>query len=127
MPKNYRNGDERAILNEILRPSDKHIKSGFKKSMLKRKGRLLLDITQKVIMCITWSWDAITFEKMRVMAAIIDNAQVNWLGFLEKRLVEESAKFIVKEKKYVLSSKVYSPQGLSDLVGQIGRTRLGRL
>lgn len=50
MPAKYISGDERVILNEILRPSNKHIKKGCKRPMPKRKYKLLFDIVQKVIL-----------------------------------------------------------------------------
>lgn len=106
MPDVYRTGEKRAILDFLLRPADVHHTKGFIKPMLKRKFHLLFDIVQKVIAGITYSLDAITLPKVRIMAAIIDNAKVNWQGFLKKRLLEESTKFVEENSKVVLTSKI---------------------
>lgn len=81
MPDVYRTRQERAILDFLLCPADAHHTKGFKKPMLKRKFRLLFDIVQKVIVGITYSLDAVTQDKVRIMAAIIDNAKIDWQGF----------------------------------------------
>lgn len=80
MPDAYRFGEEKTILDFLLRPADVHHTKSFKKPMLKRKFRPLFNIVQKVIAGITNSLDAITLPKVWMMAAIIDNAKINWLG-----------------------------------------------
>lgn len=74
-----------------MRPSDVHITKG---------------LVSKVIMGITFSRDAVTYVKLHLMSMIMDNADINWLGLLKMRLIEEAKKFVVDKgtNKYVSST-----------------------
>lgn len=73
---------------------------------LQRKYRLLFEIVSRVILGITFSPDALTLTKQRVMTAIIEKAQdMNWLGSFKHRLLVETDKFGVNERNEVFLTK----------------------
>lgn len=74
----YRVGEEKMMIKETLRPVDAHKETNLKKTMLKRKYRLLLDIIQTIIVGITFSKDGLSTEKIRILSAMIDRSkQIN--------------------------------------------------
>ncbi|KAL8517454.1 hypothetical protein ACS0TY_015626 [Phlomoides rotata] len=103
-PEDYKKDSESNILQVILKSSYAHHSTGLKKVMLKRKYRLLMDIVQKTIMGATCSQDAVTHLKIRLMGAIIDRAEVDWSGFLMRRLIEESKRFVLDEQTNIWSA-----------------------
>lgn len=109
-PSEYRMGEEKDIMkNILLRPADSHVTSGHTKPMLKRKYQLLYDIVQKVILGITFSPDQITLEKIRVMAATINRIpNLNWVGLLKHRLLNQQTKFKINEANKVVVYKKIS-------------------
>lgn len=85
-----------------------HITKTFKNPMLKRKYKLLFDIVSKVILGVTFRKDVVTTTKLHQMSTVIDKADVDWLGLLKRRLLEEVSKFVVDNKfnNYVLASTI---------------------
>lgn len=63
MPEKYISGEEKAILEELLRPADQGVQSSLLKNHLKRKYSLLFDIITRVILGITFSHDALTTDQ----------------------------------------------------------------
>lgn len=63
------------MMKELLRPADAHMETNLKKSMLKRKYHLLLDIIQTVIVGITFRKDGLSTEKIRILSAMVDRSR----------------------------------------------------
>ncbi|KAL6494898.1 hypothetical protein OROGR_030817 [Orobanche gracilis] len=89
--------------SEIKLPNqDSRVKMTTKKNELQAEYKYALDITNKIVMGMTGSFDQLSSSKFAVMGALIQEKKINWPEYIYRQLVREVNKmeWLTEEKKF---------------------------